>query len=168
PTLAHSSVTVAASEGGFRDDPFALAHVDGVGTGSTLALSIPEPSTPLLPADGATDVTTDTPLRFRRGGGPGAVIVRLQRDSFLDTINVVTASEEIALPELPDSALAILTATTYRWVVEAHGDAASVDELAGPAGFLDALSWNDTYPTGPRRGSGTFSRSAARYFTTAL
>jgi len=167
PILARASVTVAALEGGFPDAPFALAHVDGVGTGSNLTLTVPEPPTLLLPADGATGVTTTTPLRFLRGEGAGAAIVRIQRDSSLDTLNVVTASEEIVLPELPDSALAILASTTYRWVVEVHGDAASVDHLAGPAGFLDAFSWNDTYPTGPRRGSGTFTRSAARYFTPA-
>ncbi len=168
PTISRSSVTVAVSEGGFRDDPFALAHADGLGSGATVALTIPEPSTLLLPLAGATDVTTATPFSFRRSGGPGAVLVRIQRTDYLDTLNVVTAREEITLPEFSVGALAIRPAETYSWVVETHGDQMTVDELAAPAGFLDAFSWNDhSVPAGPHRGSGTFTRSAAQYFATA-
>jgi len=53
-----------------------------------------------------------------------------------------------------------------RWNVETHGAFASVDAMAGPAGFLDMFAWEGG-PVGPLTDDGEWTNSAGRYFTTA-
>jgi hypothetical protein len=57
-------------------------------------------------------------------------------------------------------------ADIIQYRVETHGDAATVDELAGPSGFIDEFGWSECDgPEGPRREDGSYAISLARYIT---
>jgi hypothetical protein len=165
PTLPNASVTVAASEGLSYYSPFSLAHADGLAAGAAVELTLPGAATPLLPADGATGVTTETPFSFQSGGGAHLVVIR--SNSYYTALYIVTADQEFTLPTVAQGAYELYADELFEWWVETHGTQATVDEMAAPEGFLDAFSWNTSYPVGPRRGDGQYTMSRPRHLTTA-
>lgn len=168
PSLPSSSLTFVAAAGSAYQPPFALAHVDGLAAGQDIEVTIPAPSTLLLPAADAIDVNQETPFQFLASpDSGGAVVVYIKRVDYFDGLFVVTAREELTIPEVVGGAFSLQPGSPYFWWVETHGDQATVDELAGADGFLDAFSLDTSYPLGPRRGSGAYTVSAARNFTTA-
>jgi hypothetical protein len=68
------------------------------------------------------------------------------------------------VPELAE-AFPFAPGTTARWLVQTHGDIADVDAATGPEGFIDAFALRRTFPVGPRRGAGSFTKSAERIVT---
>ncbi len=168
PSLPGSSLTFAASVGSAFSPPLALAHVEGLAPGQDVEVTLPTPSTLLTPATAATDVTRETPFRFLPSpDSGGAVVVVFDRVDYYDGLYIVTAREEVTIPEVAGGAFGLQPAATYVWWVETHGEQSTVDELAGADGFLDAFSWDYAQPTGPSLGSGSYTMSGARSFTTA-
>jgi hypothetical protein len=167
PTLPSSSITIAAYEGSWSFGEFSLVHANGVAPGTdNVALTIPQPATPLLPASGAADVTVGTKFRWLPGSGnPGPYVVQIESENYYEGIFVVTEATEFDLPSIVDGAFAFRPSDTIFWRVETHGPRGSVDAMAGPSGFLDPFSFTTTEPMGPRDASGSYTASYSHLFT---
>jgi hypothetical protein len=165
PTLPSSSITVAASFGNSFTGQYAVAHRDGLSVGqSGVALSIPAPAAQQVPASGIANVTLGSSVQFGWTGS-GPALFHAESKNFYDGMYVVTTRRSITLPAF--TGYAPRRNELYNWRVEKHGSAATMDELAGPSGYLDAFSRTDDQPQGPRSGDGSFSISTGRTFTTA-
>jgi hypothetical protein len=79
---------------------------------------------------------------------------------------IVTGEKRVTIPEFPNG-FTLIPDDLYNWRVETHGDAATVDEAAGPDGFVDSWAPYADGPNNPKRGDGTYAISAGRLFTTA-
>jgi hypothetical protein len=81
---------------------------------------------------------------------------------------VVTTQTRIELPGFADGST-WSPGSAAAWSVQSHGDAAGVDVLTGPDGFLDAFSYSfssaEGVPVGPNRSDGYFSESEQRSVT---
>jgi hypothetical protein len=163
PDLANSTITIAATEGGYLG-PFAVAHKDVAAGQTNVALSIPAPPTLVSPTDAATAVNAST--TFRWTARPGVVLFSVLDNNAYDGVFIVTTSNSATLP-LFDGASLLRGGAEHSWYVETDLDVATVDAAAGPEGFLDAYAWEYTAPQGSRRGDGTFSYSVVRTLTTA-
>ncbi|HVR20729.1 MAG TPA: hypothetical protein VMS65_13560, partial [Polyangiaceae bacterium] len=82
-----------------------------------------------------------------------------------DGMFVVTAEKRMTIPEFPNG-FTLVPGARFDWTVETHGTAASVDDLAGPTGFIDAWAPFADAVASPRRGDGTFAQSTGQRFTT--
>jgi hypothetical protein len=78
---------------------------------------------------------------------------------------VVTTRRTITLPTIPGFSLR--PGGDYNWRVETHGSSTSVDEVTGSAGHFDAFGADDERPLGRISGSGSYTISTGRVFTTA-
>jgi hypothetical protein len=169
PKLANASITVAAREGP-SDGPTGLVHADGLSPGgNAVVLDIPAPAEPLSPVGGsANSVTKDTTFTFK--GSPdskGAFVVWMENTSFQQTLYIVTSKTSFKIPVVAGGIFELDPAQTFRWRVETHGSFATVDEMTGASGFMDAFSFNWSAPMGPKQESGSFTMSGAYGFTTA-
>jgi len=167
PNLPQGSITVAAAVtdayGGFS-----LAHQDGLAAGSEpVSLTLPTPSSLTLPIGGATGVDSTTSFRFVGSPESDAYLVVMSSYSYNTGLFIVTSREELAIPEVLGGAFQLIPDDIIDWWVETHGDAGSVDELAASGGFMDAFSADAETPKGPRLGSGSYTASDYRSFTTA-
>jgi hypothetical protein len=168
PTLPNGSITVSASEGSGFSGAFSLAHADGLAASSTVSLTLPAPPSLTLPGPGTTGVTSSTPFQFAPGeGNGGAYLVVINSVDYYTALFIVTDEERFTLPTVAQGAYVLMSDEVFEWWVETHGQQTTVDEMAGPDGFLDAFSWETDRPAGPRQGEGEFTMSAARSFTTA-
>ena len=89
-------------------------------------------------------------------------------NGFDTKLYIVTSREELTIPEVLGGDFQLKPNDSMYWWVETHGDAGSVDEMAAPGGFMDSFSFA-VYPEplGPRLGSGQYTTSGYRSFTTA-
>ncbi len=167
PALGGASLSVAASEGDSLYGPFALAHADGLTSTATPALTIPEPAAPHLPAASATNVSVGTEFAFVGASGVGGHLVHIMDGGSSQGLYVVTDETSFTFPEV--AGFALRAGGTHSWTIETHGDFATVDEMTGSNGFLDAYSFERTVtvPQGRRTGAGTHTISAERDFVTA-
>ena len=169
PKLANASIMVAAREGPY-DGPTGLAHADGLSPGAnSVVLDIPAPAEPLSPVGGsASAVTKDTTFTFKASpDSKGAFVVWMENTSFQQTLYIVTSKTSFKIPVVAGGMFELDAAQTFRWRVETHGAFATVDEMTGASGFMDAFSFNWSTPMGPKQESGSFTMSGAYGFTTA-
>jgi hypothetical protein len=170
PNVPNSTITVAAAESGL-DDAYAVVHRDGLAIDATAVdLVIPPSVSQLTPAAGATDVTNTSSFSFT-GGDPDAhgYLVRIIDRGYRQGIYVVTGRTEFTLAELPilGGTFTLMAAEPHNWDVQTHGKPASVDDMAGPNGFIDGFGFHETRPAGLARESGSYTSSAYYYFETA-
>ncbi|MEO6600020.1 MAG: hypothetical protein ABIQ16_09130, partial [Polyangiaceae bacterium] len=170
PSIAGSSLTVAASEG--RDyEGWAVAHEDGLAASAKPALKIPALVSLLTPAGAASGITSTSKFAFQSptgNGGPFVVQFYSQpEDKTYQTIYVVTAKKQITLPSIIGGGFTLYPGSGYIWSVATHGQFDSVDAMASKDGFLDEFSRDEVAADGPRTNSGFFTDSVPRGFTTA-
>jgi hypothetical protein len=168
PSLPSTSLIVAASAG---STPYAVAHADGVPAAAdqNIALTLPRPVSTSSPGGGSV-AGPETIFRWSTlGQTTGVYVWHLESDGFFEGISVITSSSEIQFPRVPGYSMVlsqqpvdpeVLSTFYFYWVVETHGDYASVDAATGPDGFFDSFAYDRTIGTGPSRGSrGYFSES---------
>lgn len=165
PNLASTSLIVAASAG---TSPFVVAHADGIAAtdNQNVALTLPRPVAPIAPG-GNSDGGPGTTFSWSTLGQTAGVYVwHLESNRFREGIYVITSRSEIEFPRVPNFTMELsgdADPFTFYWVVETHGDYASVDAATGPDGFFDSFSFNRDTAVGPSRGSsGYYSESEAR------
>jgi hypothetical protein len=170
PSIAGSSITVAASEGS-RYDGWSVVHQDGLAATAKPALKIPSLVSLLTPAGAATGVTASTKFTYQSpAGNSGPFVVQFYSqpdDKTYQTIYVVTAKKQITLPSIIGGGFTLYPGAGYIWSVATHGEFASVDAMASEDGFLDEFSRDELTADGPRTNSGFFTDSVPRGFTTA-
>jgi hypothetical protein len=139
-------------------DSVRIAHIDSA-EGAPIELRLPTVATLDEPApeEAATAQTS-----FKWSGDAGVYVFRARSFDRNDVLQLVTSRHEAKLPTAPH--YAVPSKRQFAWWVETHGAYASVDEAAGPEGFLDTCAARK--PTGPERGRGTYSESLSRNFTT--
>ena len=150
------------------DGAVSVAHQGGLAAASDpVALTLPTPASLLVPADGTTGVDANTPFRIVASPDSDAHLVVIS-NAFDTKLHIVTTRDELTIPEVVAGEFQLKRDDLMYWWVETHGDASSVDELAAPGGFMDSFSFA-TYPEplGPRVGSGSYTESDYRSFTTA-
>lgn len=174
PSIPNSSLTVAAVEGSaFKG--LAIAHADGLAPGAKPSLKVPVPAKPLTPAGGAKNVGPTTKFSFQPGAdNPGPFVLTFYSqdnaanpNANYQAIFIVTAKPELTLPSFIGGGFTLYAENEYLWTVQTHGTFSSVDAMLGPSGFLDEFSWDERTAIGPLRGSGTFTDTTPRRFTTA-
>jgi hypothetical protein len=172
PTLADSTITVAAWEGEYLG-PLGMVHKDKLSPGAaTGTLTIPAPPKLLKPLASSIDETT--PFSFQ--GSPdnaGAFLVILNSLSTGSHLYIVTAQQKLShLPSVVDGAWTLEHASVgakpaeYQWWVETHGSFATVDAMTGPDGFIDEFSVNYDTPVGIHHRDGTYTYSSYSIVTT--
>jgi hypothetical protein len=170
PSIAGSSVTVAASTGG-RYEGWAVAHADGLSATAKPTLKIPALVSLLTPAGAASGITATSKFAFQSpadNGGPFVVQFYSQADDkTYQTIYVVTAQKQITIPTIIGGGFSLYRGSGYIWSVATHGQFASVDAMASKDGFLDEFSRDESTADGPRATTGFFTDSVPRGFTTA-
>jgi hypothetical protein len=175
PTIANSSVIFSASEGSSSVGnalygAYALVHKDTLAAGTAgITAVIPKPATLLTetPASSKTKVDGNTVFGFQPGADSAGLFVvcfRQPDNNALrtDALFVVTTKKSLKIPKVLNDSFALDPGASYYWRVETHGAIATTDSAAGPTGFLDEFS-GDPYgvvPSGPRRGSGSYTISA--------
>lgn len=167
PELTDCSVTVMAREG-YSYGPMGIAYRTAVGLGDDATnLQIPEPPLPLSPIE-EDNVTTATKFNFKASAdNKGAFVVWMENYDFYQTLFIVTTKKQFTIPEVAGGSFHLDKEQLYLWRVETHGDFATVDELANPAGFMDAFSADWEVPLGPKQSDGSFTMSGAYRFWTA-
>jgi len=173
PTIANSTVTFAAIEGDPFTGNFGVVHRDGLAAGNTtLNVTIPAPSKPVIPADGASGVAVNSPFSLLPGNGAtGPFVVQMISEDTYDGIFIVTANKQFTLPEVAGSTYGLQSGGHYDWRVETHGSFASVDAMAGPTGFMDEFGGADSNvepdgePKGPHNADGSYTISYSNRFT---
>ncbi len=145
-----------------------MAHKDGLSAGNAaVTLDIPAPAEPLSPV-GNSGVDANTIFSFKASAdNAGAFVVWLENFDFYQTLYIVTSKKQFKIPTVVGGAFKLDPEQFFRWRVETHGDFATVDQMSGPTGFMDAFSNTWQTPTGPRQESGSFTLSAAYGFTTS-
>jgi hypothetical protein len=174
PTLADSSITVAAWEGSYYG-PLGLAHRDGLSPGAAVeALEIPAPPSLLTPPGGATGVDENTSFSFKASpDNAGAFVVIIHSLDTDKRLFIVTTRQKLTrLPSVVDGAWLLEhgsgagTPAEYEWWVETHGSFATVDAMTGPAGYVDEFGVNYITPEPLNQKDGTYTYSPAYQFTT--
>lgn len=170
PQLANGSISVVASQGDSAFGPFGLVHKDGLNPGDDAGtLTIPACATGLNPDTSGDMADLTTPFTFTGSAdSKGAFVVHVEAVSYNQSFYIITTKKNFKLP----------TATGYSWVgnrvyywqVETFGSLATVDQMAGPAGFADAYygptqSTSTGEPQGANQASGSFTRSPRGFFT---
>jgi hypothetical protein len=172
PTLPKASITIAAIAGA-EYGPIGVAHADGLAQGDTsIKLTIPVPATPKTPKGVGAKLAADRVFSFTPGAGnDGPFVIFIERrDRSYFSMYIVTADTQVTLPSVLGDSFTLLPgageSAEFGWGIETHGDYKTVDEMAGPTGFIDSFgdSWG-TSPTGPTRQDGSFTYSGTYVFT---
>jgi hypothetical protein len=167
PSIPDSSATLVAGEGDAYTE-LGVTHKDGlVPNTAGLSLSIPTPARDLAvtPNTDLNKVSATTQFSFKPGGSANAPFVATftYEDNSVhdDILYVVSAKAPFKLPKVVNGTYTLPAGGPYIWRIETHGAPASVDAMAGPSGFLDALSnsYNCDEPSGPRTGDGFYTLS---------
>lgn len=168
PNITGVGVTFAAVDGTLGYAPVGVAHMDDLAAGQTnLSLTTPTPQRQVGPVDGAPRVDGTTSFSWQGDPGVSLCIFNIidASSGFVgDHIYVVTKEKSLKIPSFPVS-FSIPPNNDVRWSIETHGSYATVDEAAGPKGFIDQFAYHA--PEGSRRGTGTYTQSEWRAFTTA-
>jgi hypothetical protein len=169
PAVQGGSIEVGALEGTHGFSSIGVAHRDRLAPGQMdVALDIPTPPQLVAPADQITGVDGDTVFSWTSQGRTFLWHAE-NRDVNTPTFGgmyIVTAAKRVSIPEFPNG-FTLIPDDLYGWSVEVHNDVATVDDLAGPQGFIDSWAPTGEGPSSPRRGDGSFSATDERYFTTA-
>jgi hypothetical protein len=174
PTIADSSITVAAWEGSYYG-PLGMVHKDGLSPGdATGALDIPAPPGLLAPQYDATQIDESSSFSFKASvDNAGAFIVIIHSLDTNRRLFIVTSQQKlIKLPTVVDGAWALEHASganspsEYEWWVETHGSFATLDDMTGPNGYFDEFAVNYTTPVDIHQQDGTYTYTPAYAFTT--
>ncbi|HWO13984.1 MAG TPA: hypothetical protein VNN80_30985 [Polyangiaceae bacterium] len=165
PDIAGASFVVGAADGTSAFPPYAVAHRENIAFGaSDVALAIPRPVTLQSPQNGDPNVTPSTPYGWSAVSQTAQTFLwHLEFDNTFEGMFVLTSSTQIELPTFADG-FTVPQSVAVTWSVETHGDAPSVDAVAGPDGYLDAFSLGETYPIGPNGADGYYTESERRGF----
>lgn len=165
PDIAGTSFVVGAADGTSSFPPYAVAHRENVAFGeSNVALAIPRPVTLQSPQNGVPDVTPSTTYSWSAVSQTAQTFLwHLEFDTTYEGMFVLTSRTQIELPRFADG-FTVPQNVAVTWSVETHGDAPSVDAVAGPDGYLDAFSTGESYPIGPNRADGYYTESERRGF----
>jgi hypothetical protein len=167
-----ATITFAAGEGCSPSSTgCGIVHKSGLsGGGAPLSVQIPSPVTNLTLAP-ATAVDQNTVFSWMPGTGSGGPFVSMLINgaSGNDRLYVISNEHSFKLPTVVNGTYSLVHGESYRWQIETHGNPASMDDMAGPAGFIDAFSTNhsDFSPLGQRTGDGAYTLSSAKFFTVA-
>ena len=163
PTIENGSAAVVALQGRNGEYPLSVVFADNLSAGMTgVQLDLPLPAAPVAPGDMQTGVDGGTLFRW---SGDAKVFVFVAQIAGGDAMYVVTSAKEAKLPVVPEAPYTPPAGSQFRWHVETHDNLASVDEAAGSEGLIGAFF--DGRLHGPKRGSGSYTASAVRRFTTA-
>jgi hypothetical protein len=174
PTIADSSITVAAWEGSYYG-PLGMIHKDGLSPGdATGVLEIPAPPALLAPQYDATQIDESSSFSFKGSAdNAGAFVVIIHSLDTNRRLFIVTSQQKLTkLPTVVDGAWALEHATganspsEYEWWVETHGSFATVDDMTGPDGYFDEFGVNYTTPVDIHQQDGTYTYTPAFAFTT--
>jgi hypothetical protein len=163
--LAGASITVAAFAGSMPYGPFTVAHLDGLTPGQGSAhLDVQASVTQVAPAAGATNVAANA--TFQWSASPHVAVLSvsckgpLSTDGYT-TYNVVTQDFKTQVPSLGGaSPIPWVKNQDCDWWVQIHGGYLTVDDAAGPTGYLDPFSlfyYGELW--GPKRDNGGFTMS---------
>jgi hypothetical protein len=171
PTIPGASITLTAWEGSWVG-PLGMIHVDGLQPGaSTGALKIPLPPQLLTPPYGAEGITTKTSFSFKASpdnAGTFLIVFNQIEPNEPQRLYVVTAQKKFEIPTVVGGALILNPGSKYEWWVETHGSYPTVDEMAGPKGYVEEFSLNYTEPVATTRSeSGTYTYTPIYEFTMA-
>lgn len=161
---ANMSLTVAAVDGSLGYFPIAIAHKDGLAGGqSGVSLTIPAGQSLSTPIDSATGVNASTTFRWSGSAGVSTFTIYIDPFNTSNSMHVVTTAKTASLPAFTDASYTVPAATSCEWFVETHGTYATVDDAAGPTGYIDTFSHHA--PEGPKTGDGSYTETIHRTFT---
>jgi hypothetical protein len=164
PVLPGATIAVSASER--TEGGYSRVHCENVLPGATgVELRIPPGPKLVSPAADAMDLAPDTTFEFSPGNEAAhAHVVTFRNFYSLSWLFVVTGETKLSLA---DSRLANvqLTGDFFSWKVETHGQPASVDEMAGPTGFIDDFARG--FPAAVQRSDGSYATTSERNFRLA-
>jgi hypothetical protein len=165
PSIATSSIAVAAMRDHITAPPYAVAYVEGLSPGANdIELIIPAPTSLRSPATGETNVDSDTEFSW---SGPDQVYMFVVDAVFsYDNFYVVTSEKRAKIPVDSVMLPSLRLDSVYEWSVRTHRKFATVDEATGPTGYLDSFCYGRL--RGPRRDSSSHTESELRSFTTTL
>lgn len=167
PSIANASATLVVGEGNLYLE-LGVAHKGGLlPNTSGISLNIPTPARDLTvtPSTDLTKVSATTQFSFKPGGSAGAPFVSIfaYEDNSVhdDILYLVSAKPTFSLPKVVNGSYTLPPGGPYVWRIETHGSPASVDAMAGPNGFLDAVSNSDfcDEPSGPSTADGSYTLS---------
>lgn len=162
PQLADASTTLAALSGnGANSTSFVITYAPQLSAPETVSLAFPTVAPLDAPADAVEGVTTSTQFTWKHTAG--TYIAVFEDLAVFQTVFVVTDEPATTVPDLKALGIYYPHDGPYRWTVESHGVAQSIDELC-EAAYLDPFSGDFLYPIGPRSGQGRFWRTEARTF----
>lgn len=164
PSLPDSSIIFAAHEGWHTDDARAVAWRTGVGPGTSIDVTVPISPTLNGPAP---DSTLGEDTVFSWNSSADTFVWYLLADDYYEGIYVVTTQSQVMVPTFPNGLQVLREASEYFWRVETHDDFASVDEMAGPQGFIGDYNWfSSRHASGPKSADGTFTASETTFIYT--
>jgi hypothetical protein len=166
PTITEASTTIiAARVCNYAGGLCALAYADNLSPRQTdVQLDIPLPPTLSSPGEGTTRVDAMTTFQWTGDAKLFVFAAKTKESMGYDAMYVVTSKKETRLPVGTATSYTPPVGTQFEWHVETHGDYASVDAATGSEGLIGA--YFEGYLHGPRRGSGTFTSTETRTFTT--
>jgi hypothetical protein len=121
------------------DGSVAISRTDGLSPSSKPNPKIPSPVTLSSPSNGSlvTSATKFACSKTAANGGPYVFeFENVDLNGPYEWLYVVTASNQITLPEVIGGGFAPHADNAYEWRVTTHGAFASVDAMAGPSGFI--------------------------------
>jgi hypothetical protein len=170
PNSSEGDITVSASEGYAEYGAYAVVHNDGLGVGSTANLAIPAPGSLVAPVDNKTGVDLTTQFSYLAGEGSAGThlvaIHNIYESCCYDAIYIATTKTQLTIPPIVGNNF-LKGGEGYYWRIETHGKYKTVDDMAGPTGYLDSFSADEATPQGPRNSDGQYSITSSRVFTAA-
>jgi len=162
PEIPDAAIVAVGSHGNPFDGPYGVAGEAFDGGGITI--TPPEPVALISPATDAVNVGPSTTFEWTKK--PGALVLHIEDSDLYQGIYVVTMGTKITIPEVVGG-FTLRAGAGHSWTVETHGTAETMDEVTGPEGFLDPLSYDWETPRGPKHGSPSFSFAQRRTLQTA-
>jgi hypothetical protein len=164
PSIPDASIIFAAHEGWHLDEKRAVSWRTGVGPGTSIEVTVPTAPTVVGPLP---DSTLGDDTVFSWSSDASTFVWYMLADDYYEGIYVVTSEKRVGVPSFPNGLQVLRDASEYFWRVETHDDFASVDDMAGPDGFMgDYNSFSSRHPSGPRSADGTFTASEQTFIYT--
>jgi hypothetical protein len=131
PTLQSSAdETFHVFADGDSGSAHTLQHVDD--SVASLDVSLLPIPVQISPADGATEITLDTPFTFS-AYSPGAYVVSFQDDAGTVFIDVYTVATAMKLPDLSTAGISFPKGASYSWSVSVSAPITTTDDRVSPA-----------------------------------
>jgi len=125
---------------------------------SSVSIALPASPSQSLPVDGATNVDTTTTFSWTPLPG-GVHMVYFNTGGTDPDYYVLTAGTSASIPNLNAIGLALPSSKAYTWNLLGFAPFATLDDAAGPGGFIPPQGVNQT-------ADGAITTSSARNFTT--